>query len=49
MAKNKLTVFQQLERALRSNWNPEQGSIPHVNSYDMRGGRAGTVVVQNFW
>lgn len=37
MAKNKLTVFQQLERALRSNWNPEQGSIPHVNSYDMRG------------
>ena len=37
MAKNKLTVFQQLERALKGNWNPEQGSIPHVNSYDMRG------------
>ena len=37
MAKNKLTVFQTLERALKGNFNSEQGIQPHVNSYDMSG------------
>lgn len=37
MAKNKMTVFQALERALRGNFNSEQETTPHVNSYDMSG------------
>ena len=38
MAKNKLTVFQTLERALKGNFTSDQGTIqPHVNSYDMSG------------
>ena len=37
MAKNKLTVFQTLERALKGNFNSDQGIQPHVNSYDMSG------------
>ena len=36
MAKNKLTVFQTLERALKGNWNSDQGAT-HINSYDMSG------------
>lgn len=36
MAKNKLTVFQTLERALKGNWNSDQGTT-HINSYDMSG------------
>ena len=35
MAKNKLTVFQTLERALRGNFTSDQGIQPHINSYDM--------------
>ena len=36
--KNKLTVFQTLERALRGNFTSDQGTVqPHVNSYDMSG------------
>ena len=37
MAKNKLTVFQTLERALKGNFTSDQGFQPHVNSYDMSG------------
>ena len=38
MAKNKLTVFQTLERALRGNFTSDQGDVqPHINSYDMSG------------
>ena len=38
MAKNKLTVLQTLERALKGNFTSDQGTIqPHVNSYDMSG------------
>ena len=37
MAKNKLTVFQTLERALRGNFTSDQGIQPHINSYDMSG------------
>ena len=37
MAKNKLTVFQTLERALKGNFASDQGFQPHVNSYDMSG------------
>jgi len=37
MAKNKLTVFQTLERAFKGNFNSDQGVQPHVNSYDMSG------------
>lgn len=36
MARNKLTVFQTLERALKGNWNSDQGTT-HINSYDMSG------------
>ena len=35
--KNKLTVFQTLEKALRGNFTSDQGIQPHVNSYDMSG------------
>ena len=35
--KNKLTVFQTLERALRGNFTSDQGIQPHINSYDMSG------------
>ena len=35
--KNKLTVFQTLERALKGNFTSDQGIQPHVNSYDMSG------------
>ena len=35
--KEKLTVFQTLERALKSNFTSDQGIQPHVNSYDMSG------------
>lgn len=40
MAKNKLTVFQTLERALRNNFTSDQGIKPHINSYDMSGANA---------
>ena len=40
MAKNKLTVFQTLERALKGNFTSDQGIKPHVNSYDMSGTNA---------
>ena len=35
--KNKLTVFQTLERALKANFTSDQGIQPHINSYDMSG------------
>lgn len=35
--KNKLTVFQTLERALKGNFTSDQGIQPHINSYDMSG------------
>lgn len=35
--KNRLTVFQTLERALKGNFNPDQSATPHINSYDMSG------------
>ena len=35
--KNRLTVFQTLERALKGNFTSDQGMQPHVNSYDMSG------------
>ena len=35
--KNRLTVFQTLERALKGNFNADQGITPHINSYDMSG------------
>ena len=37
MAKKKLTVFQTLERALKGDFTSDQGSTPHINSYDMSG------------
>lgn len=35
--KNKLTVFQTLDRVLRGGFSPDDGVTPHINSYDMSG------------
>ena len=45
MAKNKLTVFQTLERALRGNFTSDQGDVqPHINSYDLSKPEDNTVI-----
>ena len=36
MAK-KLTVFQQLDKAITGNWNSNDTMARHVNNYDMSG------------
>ena len=40
MADKNLTIFQRLERALSNSWSSEQGSIPHINSYDITGDKS---------
>ena len=40
MADKNLTIFQRLERALSNSWSSEQGSIPHINSYDLTGNKS---------
>lgn len=34
---NKLTVFQQLDKAITGNWNTQDTMARHINNYDMSG------------
>ena len=45
MAK-KSTVFQALDKAITGNWSSPSTSVaePHINSYDMRGGKGDEVI-----